>query len=90
MDFTTDIFSSYRFKNKTQTTQFSLYAQSTGSDLPYIKEIFFQYYFEPSREPKQYFGLQINNNSYYLYFYIKYRKMPHLLLDYLFYFCFIF
>ena len=48
MDFTTDIFSSYRFKNKTQTTQFSLYAQSTGSDLPYIKEIFFQYYFEPS------------------------------------------
>ena len=88
MDFTTDIFSSYRFKNKTQTTQLSLYAQSSGSDLPYIKEIFFQYYFELSQEPKQYFGLQINNNSYYLYFYIKYRKIPRLLLDYLFYFVF--
>lgn len=87
MDFTTDIFSSYRFKNKTQTTQLSLYAQSTGSDLPYIKEIFFQYYFEPSREPKQYFCLQIKIIHNYLYFYIKYRKMPRLLLDYLFYFC---
>ncbi len=88
MDFTTDIFSSYRFKNKTQTTQFSLYAQSTGSDLPYIKEIFFQYYFEPSREPKQYFSLQIKIIHNYLYFCIKCRKMPRLLLDYLFYFVF--
>ena len=88
MDFTTDIFSSYRFKNKTQTTQFSLYAQSTGSDLPYIKEIFFQYYFELSREPKQYFSLQIKIIHNYLYFCIKYRKMRRLLLDYLFYFVF--
>lgn len=59
MDFTTDIFNSYRFKNKTQTTQLSLYAQSSDNDLPYIKEIFFQYYFESGCEPKQYFGLRI-------------------------------
>jgi hypothetical protein len=56
--------------------------------LPYIKEIFFQYSFELSREPKQYFGLQIKIIHNYLYFCIKYRKMPRLLLDYLFYFVF--
>jgi hypothetical protein len=56
--------------------------------LPYIKEIFFQYYFELSQKPKQYFGLQIQIIHNYLYFCIKYRKMRRLLLDYLFYFVF--